>query len=73
MIKTGTPDEVWFIISRCWRIDPSSDHIIEVIEGFPRVLDIIINYSGCIVPAMNFRSGERAESHDKKRVLKKDF
>ena len=57
-------------MSRCWQIDPSSERIIEDIQGFPRVLDIIINHNGCVVPDMNFRSGRRAQSHDNKRVLK---
>ena len=68
--KTGTPDEVWSTMSRCWQVDPCSDRIIEDIEGFPRVLDIIIDHSGCVVPDMNFRNGRRAQSHDNKRVLK---
>jgi hypothetical protein len=57
-------------MSRCWQIDPSSDRIIEDIKGFPRVVDIIIDQSGCVVPDMNFRHGRRARSHDNKKVLK---
>jgi hypothetical protein len=48
--------------------DPCSDRIIEDIEGYPRVLDIIIDYSGCVVPDMNRRSGERAKNHDNKTI-----
>ena len=40
--KTGTPEEVWSAMSRCWQIDPTSERIVEDIEGFSRVLDIII-------------------------------
>ena len=69
--KTGTPEEVWSTMSRCWQIDPTSERIVEDIEGFSRVLDIIIEHSGCVVPDMNFRTGRGAKSHDNKRVLKR--
>jgi hypothetical protein len=41
-------------MSRCWQVDPTSERIVEDIEGFSRVLDIIIEHSGCVVPDMNF-------------------
>ena len=47
--KTGTPNEVWAIMTHCWEIDPSSDRIIEDIEGYRRVLDIFIIDSDCVV------------------------
>jgi len=64
------PYKVWSTMSRCWQIDRYSDRIIEDIKGFPRVLDIIIYYSCCVVSDMNFRSGKRAKNYDNKRVLK---
>ena len=58
---------------RCyWLIDPSSERIVEDIEGFPRVLDIVFDLRGCVVP-MNFRSGRRAESHHNKRDLTRNI
>ena len=41
------------------------------IEKNSRVIDIIIAHSGCVVSDMNFQTGRRARSHDKKRVLKR--
>jgi hypothetical protein len=70
--KTDMPDEVWATMTHCLQIDPSSDRIIEDIEGFPRVLDIIIDYrnhSGWVVPDMNFSIGRRAVNHVNRRVL----
>ena len=55
-------------MSRCWQIDTTSERIVEDIEGFSRVLDIIIEHSACVVPNMNFWTGRRAKSHDNKRV-----
>jgi hypothetical protein len=59
----------------CWLIDSSSGRIVEDIEGFPRVLDNFFDFSGCVVPDMNFRSGRRVKSHHNKRDLtrKKDL
>jgi len=65
--KTGTLNELSYTMSRCWQIDPISDRIIEDIERFFRVLDIIIDHCGRVAPEMNFRSFRRAESYDKLR------
>jgi hypothetical protein len=69
--KIGTPNEVWNTMERCWSIEPRSSRIVEDILGLPRVLDKIIENSGCVVPDEGFRNGVRAKSHDGKKILKR--
>ena len=37
--KTGTPNEVWSTVVRCWETEPTSDRIVEDILAFPRVFN----------------------------------
>ena len=67
-LKSCPPYEVWSTKSRCWQIHPFSDCIIEDIQGFPIILDIIIDNSGYLVPDTNFRHGSGAQSNDNKSI-----
>lgn len=58
--NTGTPAELWSSITRCWEISPSSERIVEDIEGFRGVLEKIVESKGCVVSDENFRTGRRA-------------
>jgi hypothetical protein len=66
----GTPKAVWQTMVRCWQMEPTSERIVEDIVDFPRVLQILIDYNGCVVPDLAIRHGRRAMSHDLKKVLK---
>ena len=58
--KLGTPAEVWWSMARTWEYSPSSERIVEDISALPRVLDVIIEHKGCVVPDLFLRSGRRA-------------
>jgi hypothetical protein len=47
--KMGTPAEVWYTLTRCWEIEPTSARIIEDIKALPRVLDVLIENKGAVV------------------------
>lgn len=64
--KTGTPDEMWSSMVRCWNIAPDSERIIEDIEGFKTVLEKIVENRGCIVHDEDIRTGRRARRSDGK-------
>lgn len=60
----GTPDQVESTLRRCWDVAPSSEQIIADIQGFPRVLQKIIDAKGCVVPDECLRSGRRERRAD---------
>ena len=57
----GTPKEVASSLRRAWAIEPTSERIVEVILSFPRVLQIIIDRDGVVVPDVFLRNGKRYE------------
>jgi hypothetical protein len=57
----GTPKEVASSLIRAWEIEPTSERIIEDIRAFPRVLQVIIDRDGVVVPDLFLRSGRRYE------------
>ena len=67
----GTPTQVWSTMIRCWELEPTSERIKEDILAFPRVLDKIIAYKGCVVPDECLRHGKRWARLDKKGDCKK--
>ncbi len=46
---------------RAWAIEPTSERIVEDILALPRVLQIIIDRNGVVVPDLFLRSGRRYE------------
>lgn len=66
---TGTVEELWRTIVRCWEVAPSSAQIVDDILGLRRVLERIIEARGAVVPDLFFRSGRRARSKDDSREL----
>ena len=56
---SGTPKEVGSSLLRSWEMEPTSERIIEDIEAFPRVLQVIIDNEGCVVPDECFKHGRR--------------
>ena len=57
--KTGTPDEMWSTMSRCWKVAPSRTRIVDNIVALPRVLRLIVAANGYAVADDNLRSGSR--------------
>ena len=49
---TGTPEEMWKTMVRCWTVAPTSDEIVQDILSFPDILDILIEHNGCVVPVI---------------------
>jgi hypothetical protein len=56
----GTPAEVWRTMCRCWEVEPTSERLVEDILAFERVLQVIVEHNGCVVPDLFFRTGRRA-------------
>ena len=56
---------------RCWTLEPTSARIIADIEGFGNVLDLIIEFNGCVVPECRMQHGHRQQGHNGGRVLKR--
>ena len=67
----GTPTQVWDSMVRCWTMEPKSDRIIQDIEDFGNVLELIIYHKGSVVPECRLRHGHRQLSHNGGRVLKR--
>ena len=67
----GTPTQVWDSMVRCWTMEPKSDRIIQDIEDFGNVLELIIHHKGSVVPECRLRHGHRQLSHNGGRVLKR--
>ncbi|KAJ1382079.1 hypothetical protein B484DRAFT_461950, partial [Ochromonadaceae sp. CCMP2298] len=44
----GTPTAVSSTMRRCWKMEPTSERIVEDIEQFAHVLDVIIEHQGCV-------------------------
>jgi hypothetical protein len=68
--KMGTPDEVWRTMRRCWTLVPTSDRIVEDINGFPRILAVIIAARGVVCSDESLRHGRRYLSVDGTKELK---
>jgi hypothetical protein len=66
----GTPTQVWRTMERCWTLEPTSERIIADIEDFGNVLELIIEFKGCVVPECRLRHGHRQQAHNGGRVLK---
>ena len=45
----GTPKEVWDTMVKCWTLGPTSARIITDLEDYGNVLDLIIEFKGCVV------------------------
>jgi hypothetical protein len=58
--KLGTPAEVEDCMRRCWTLEPTSSRIVEDVVAFERVLRLIVEAKGCVVPDEATRSGRRA-------------
>ena len=67
----GTPSQVWDTMKRCWQLEPTSERIIADIMDFPRVLNIVIDHRGAVVPEINLRHGHRLAAINGGRVLKR--
>ena len=68
--QLGTPNEVWACMSRCWDLcEPTSDRIVEDIQGLPGVLEKIFANQGCVISGDDLRGGHRAARHDGKGPL----
>jgi hypothetical protein len=67
----GPPTQVWHTMERCWTLEPTSDRIIADIEDFGNVLDVIIEFKGCVGPECRLRHGHRLQAHNGGRVLKR--
>ena len=65
------PKEVWHTIVRCWTLEPTSARIIAVIEDFGNVLDLMIEFKGCVVPECRLRHDHRQQAYNGGRVLKR--
>ena len=48
--KLGTPAEVEDCMRRCWTLEPTSRRIVEDVLVFERVLLLIVEAKGCVVP-----------------------
>lgn len=61
----GTPNEVFRSIERAFAVAPTSKRIAEDILALrqPLVLDIFIEYEGCMVPDEALRHGRRLAKH----------
>ena len=64
--KLNTPTEVWWTMTRCWKMEPTSQRIIADIEDWPRVLGVIIASKGCVVHGEAVRSSHRYQRLDGK-------
>ena len=58
--KLGTPAEVEDCMRRCWTLEPTSSRIVEDVLAFVRVLRLIVEAKGCVVPDEATRHGRRA-------------
>jgi hypothetical protein len=67
----GTPAQVWRTMERCWTLEPTSERIIADIEDFGNVLELIVEFKGCVVPECRLRHGHRQQAHNGGRVLKR--
>ena len=65
----GTPTQVWSTLTRVWTVAPTSEEIVQDISAFPRVLEIIRDKMGCIVPDISLRSGRREMRADESGPL----
>ena len=57
--KLGTPAEVEDCMRRCWTLEPTSARIVEDVQAFERVLGLIVEAKGCVVPDEATRHGRR--------------
>ena len=68
--QMGTPQQVWMCMLRCWELcEPTSERIVEDIQGLVGVLEQIIENQGRVIPGDDLRKGHRAERHDGKGKL----
>lgn len=56
LIQHGTPEECMF---KCWTVAPTSKRIVEDIFALERVLRLIVDAKGCVVPDEATRNGRR--------------
>ena len=69
--QLGTPRQIWSAMERCWNLcEPTSDRIVQDIQGWPAVLEKIVDAQGCMIPGDDLRSGHRAERQDGTGPLK---
>ena len=68
---TGTPEDLWKTMTRCWEVEPTSERIVTDILNFPEVLRKIIAYNGTVIPNEALRSGRRAYSKTNKELKNK--
>ena len=55
---------------RCWQTESTSDRVIDDIEDWPRVLQVIVNAEGSAVHGEAVRSGHRYQRLDGKGLMK---
>jgi hypothetical protein len=67
----GTPAEVEDTMFRCWKLEPTSERIVQDIQALPRVLGKIIEAEGRVVPDEFLRTGRRELSAADKTTLLK--
>ena len=68
--QMGTPQQVWMCMLRCWELcEPTSERIVEDIQGLVGVSEQIIENQGRVIPGDDLRKGHRAERHDGKGKL----
>ena len=65
----GTVHEVESTLRRVWTVAPTSEQIVADIQGFPHVVQKIIDARGCVVPDEDFRGGRRELRKDGKGKL----
>ena len=64
----GTPKDT---MVRCWTLEPTSARIIADLEDFENVLDLMIEFKGCVVPECRLWRSHRQQAHNGGHVLKR--
>ena len=64
--KMSTRAEVEKTMKKCWEVEPTAERIKQDILSLPRVLEIIIEHRGCVVPDEFTRHGKRYQQVDGK-------
>jgi hypothetical protein len=69
-LSMHTPAALFETMKLCWDFcEPTSERIVQDIEGFDRALEMIIEAKGTIVKAEGLRHGRRAARHNGKGEL----
>ena len=64
--NTSTPKEMERTMERCWEVEPTSEMICADIHELPRVVDMIIEAEGRVLPECTLRHGRREARLDGK-------